>query len=51
MSDEEALIKAFRELNIENQRLALSNVLFAATLEAEIRRQYGLSKEPPKGAA
>jgi hypothetical protein len=53
MSDEEELLSAFKELSIENKKLTLSNVLFAASIEKELRLKYGLDKKkaPPKDAA
>jgi hypothetical protein len=51
MNEEKELVATFRELTLENQRLALANVLLVSAAEEAVKRQYGLRKEPPKGAA
>jgi hypothetical protein len=51
MNEEKELVATFRGLTLENQRLALANVLLVSAAEEAVKRQYGLVKEPPKDAA
>jgi hypothetical protein len=48
MDEEKELVVAFRGLTLENQRLALANVLLVSVAEQAVKRQYGLT-EPPAG--
>jgi hypothetical protein len=51
MNEENELVAAFRGLTLENQKLALSNVLLVSVAEQAVKKQYGLDKEPPKRTA
>jgi hypothetical protein len=50
-NDEKELLEDYRKLMAGNRQIASSNVRVMVAAQENTRRQYGLGKEPPKGAA